>query len=34
MTALPAARAGANLSASMVSGEFHGVTAATTPTGS
>ena len=34
MTALPAASAGATFCASMVSGEFHGVIAATTPYGS
>lgn len=33
-TALPAAIAGASFCASMVSGEFHGVIAATTPIGS
>ena len=34
ITALPAASAGATFCASIVSGEFHGVIAATTPYGS
>ena len=34
MTALPAASAGANFCTSLAIGEFHGVIAATTPTGS